>query len=76
MACDTEVPLQGTEYRCHGLINTCHSKKDPLMNEPKKDAPRQSPPDAPKQNTPAHSTPEEKERLKDFNKDGIPPGVY
>ncbi|WNC07867.1 hypothetical protein [Pseudomonas coleopterorum] len=25
--------------------------------------------------TPAHSTPEEKERLKDFNKDGIPPGV-
>ena len=24
---------------------------------------------------PAHSTPEEKERLKDFNKDGIPPGA-
>jgi hypothetical protein len=23
---------------------------------------------------PAHSTPEEQERLKDFNKDGIPPG--
>ena len=32
--------------------------------------------DAPKQDTPAHSTPAEKERLKDFNKDGIPPGVY
>lgn len=25
--------------------------------------------------TPAHSTPEEKERLKDFNKNGIPPGA-
>lgn len=24
--------------------------------------------------TPAHSTQEEQERLKDFNKDGIPPG--
>jgi hypothetical protein len=24
--------------------------------------------------TPAHSTEEEKERLKDYNKDGIPPG--
>lgn len=24
--------------------------------------------------TPAHSTPEEQERLKDYNKDGIPPG--
>jgi hypothetical protein len=24
--------------------------------------------------TPAHSTPEEQERLKDFNKGGIPPG--
>jgi hypothetical protein len=32
--------------------------------------------DAPKKNdVPAHSTEEEKERLKDFNKDGIPPGV-
>ena len=26
------------------------------------------------QTTPAHSTEEERERLKDFNKDGIPPG--
>lgn len=26
------------------------------------------------EDTPAHSTPEEQERLKDFNKDGIPPG--
>jgi hypothetical protein len=25
---------------------------------------------------PAHSTPEERERLKDFNKDGIPPGAW
>lgn len=24
--------------------------------------------------TPAHSRPEEQERLKDYNKDGIPPG--
>ncbi len=30
----------------------------------------QTPPD----DTPAHSTEEERERLKDFNKDGIPPG--
>ncbi|MCF5705786.1 hypothetical protein GIV19_00615 [Pseudomonas syringae] len=29
----------------------------------------------PDDDVPAHSTPEEKERLKDFNKDGIPPGV-
>lgn len=28
----------------------------------------------PQDDTPAHSTPEEKERLKDFNKNGIPPG--
>lgn len=33
-------------------------------------------PKAPKQpDVPAHSTEEEKARLKDFNKDGIPPGV-
>lgn len=29
----------------------------------------------PEQQTPAHSTEEERERLKDFNKDGIPPGA-
>jgi hypothetical protein len=29
----------------------------------------------PEQETPAHSTDEELERLKDFNKDGIPPGA-
>lgn len=29
----------------------------------------------PEQETPAHSTEEERERLKDFNKDGIPPGA-
>ncbi|WP_179149248.1 hypothetical protein [Pseudomonas syringae] len=29
----------------------------------------------PASDVPAHSTPEEKERLKDFNKDGIPPGT-
>lgn len=33
-------------------------------------------PKTPKQpDVPAHSTEEEKARLKDFNKDGIPPGV-
>jgi hypothetical protein len=26
--------------------------------------------------TPAHATQEERERLKDFNKDGIPPGAW
>ncbi|BCS45012.1 MULTISPECIES: hypothetical protein [Pseudomonas syringae group] len=29
----------------------------------------------PANDVPAHSTPEEKERLKDFNKGGIPPGA-
>jgi hypothetical protein len=29
----------------------------------------------PEEDVPAHSTEEEKERLKDFNKDGIPPGI-
>ena len=29
----------------------------------------------PEQETPVHSTEEERERLKDFNKDGIPPGA-
>jgi hypothetical protein len=28
----------------------------------------------PADQTPAHSTEKERERLKDFNKDGIPPG--
>ena len=37
-------------------------KKEP-KNEPRKD------------DTPAHSTKEERERLKDFNKGGIPPGA-
>ena len=32
------------------------------------------PEEEPDQSTPAHSTEEERERLKDFNKDGIPPG--
>jgi hypothetical protein len=31
-------------------------------------------PEPPKDDTPAHSTPQERERLKDFNKNGIPPG--
>lgn len=30
--------------------------------------------EAPADQTPAHSTEEEQKRLKDFNKDGIPPG--
>ncbi|HEX8593089.1 MAG TPA: hypothetical protein VF682_07405 [Pseudomonas sp.] len=46
------------------------------MSEHKKDTPKDSSRPTPKQTPPAHSTPEEKERLKDFNKDGIPPGVY
>jgi hypothetical protein len=32
-------------------------------------------PKEPEEQTPAHSTEEERERLKDFNKDGIPPGA-
>jgi hypothetical protein len=31
-------------------------------------------PDKAQDNVPAHSTEQEKERLKDFNKGGIPPG--
>ena len=31
-------------------------------------------PEKSKDDTPAHSTEEERERLKDFNKNGIPPG--
>lgn len=30
--------------------------------------------DRPKDDVPAHSTEQEKQRLKDFNKNGIPPG--
>jgi len=30
--------------------------------------------EAPKEDVPAHSTEQERERLKGFNKDGIPPG--
>jgi hypothetical protein len=40
--------------------------EDMTMAEEKKEAP--------KEEVPAHSTEQEKERLKDFNKDGIPPG--
>ncbi|WP_277419468.1 hypothetical protein [Pseudomonas viridiflava] len=39
------------------------------MTEEKKKQPEQE------QQTPAHSTGQERERLKDFNKDGIPPGA-
>lgn len=41
------------------------------MSEDQKQTPKQ---DIPKQDVPAHSTEEEKQRLKDFNKGGIPPG--
>lgn len=37
-----------------------------MMTDEKKEAPIEK--------VPAHSTEEERERLKDFNKDGIPPG--
>jgi hypothetical protein len=36
-----------------------------MADEKKKEQPK---------DTPAHSTEQERERLKDFNKDGIPPG--
>lgn len=46
------------------------------MTDERKDQPRQDPHQHDeKHQTPAHSTPEERERLKDFNKDGIPPGA-
>ena len=40
------------------------------MTEEKTEVPQE----VPDQTTPAHSTEEERERVKDFNKDGIPPG--
>jgi hypothetical protein len=41
-----------------------------IMADEKKDQPVEQPND----NVPAHATEQERERLKDFNKDGIPPG--
>ena len=43
------------------------------MSDEKKPVPEKK---QPEDDTPAHATEQEKERLKDFNKDGIPPGVY
>lgn len=45
---------------------TATHPEDTAMTEEKKE---------PEQDTPAHATEEERERLKDFNKDGIPPGA-
>ncbi|RMQ49821.1 hypothetical protein ALQ04_01244 [Pseudomonas cichorii] len=36
---------------------------------------QQQPQEKPEDDIPAHSTEKERERLKDFNKDGIPPGA-
>lgn len=41
------------------------------MTDPKKEPPKEPA----KEDTPAHATKEERERLKDFNKGGIPPGA-
>ncbi|WP_415764024.1 hypothetical protein [Pseudomonas sp. CP4] len=45
-----------------------------IMTDEKKDQPNNPPNNQPNDTMPAHSTEEERERLKDFNKDGIPPG--
>lgn len=37
------------------------------MSDDKKEAPKED-------DSPAHSTQQERDRLKDYNKDGIPPG--
>ncbi|WP_080290378.1 hypothetical protein [Pseudomonas syringae] len=42
------------------------------MSEEKKPAPEEKPLE---DDVPAHATEQEKERLKDFNKGGIPPGA-
>ncbi|MBN6776012.1 hypothetical protein JRG42_22055 [Pseudomonas granadensis] len=44
-----------------------------IMTEEKNDQPDE-PKNQPNDTAPAHSTEQERERLKDFNKDGIPPG--
>jgi len=44
------------------------------MSDEKKDQPSNPPNNEPNDTMPAHSTEQERERLKDFNKDGIPPG--
>jgi len=55
-----ELPtLQGAQ--------TGTTKREATMTDEKKEPP--------KDDTPAHSTKEERERLKDFNKGGIPPGA-
>ncbi|WP_258196996.1 hypothetical protein [Pseudomonas entomophila] len=41
---------------------------DPQTNEQQPEKPEH-------EDVPAHSTEEERERLKDVNKDGIPPGI-
>ncbi|MFG6202871.1 hypothetical protein [Pseudomonas retamae] len=45
-----------------------------IMTEEKQDQPGDQPNNQPNDTAPAHSTEQERERLKDFNKDGIPPG--
>lgn len=44
-----------------------------MTEEKKKDDPQGETPAS--STEPAHSTEQERERLKDFNKDGIPPGA-
>lgn len=48
------------------------SQDQPAMSEHKK--PSEEKP-VPERDVPAHATEQEKERLKDFNKGGIPPGT-
>lgn len=52
-----------------------HLENMTMTEEKKKDDPQGETPASASATEPAHSTEQERERLKDFNKDGIPPGA-
>lgn len=55
-------------------LRRCRNSNDNDEGQTMTDEKTELPEEEPDQSTPAHSTEEERERLKDFNKDGIPPG--
>lgn len=57
------------------FILNCPRRRVPKLYNLEESAMTEEKPKEPEEQTPAHSTEEERERLKDFNKDGIPPGA-
>ncbi|MBV4484405.1 hypothetical protein HU727_002245 [Pseudomonas sp. SWRI153] len=65
-----ELPTGHEDGNREQSPSAASTKGSVMMTDEKKDQPND-----PSQDTvPAHSTEQERERLKDFNKDGIPPG--